>query len=171
MEIREQSITTASGHDMPEVGALLRHAAMRRASRWIEPNGLMRGSVQILSNSPRSPCFIQALRYRDLERQLPDDIKIATAAPYLFTADALINKYIIIATLTAPNCKLRDKAWSQTLLAKVLRAVQQDRPDRLVYVKRTITDGSETGHRRMQRPRNESDLGRAVDVGSRADAS
>jgi hypothetical protein len=27
LKIREQSVATASGHDMPEVGALLRHAA------------------------------------------------------------------------------------------------------------------------------------------------
>ena len=108
---------------MPEVGALLRHAAMRRASRWIEPNGLMRGSVQILLTRPvHHVLSTRSVTTADLERQLPDDIKIATAAPYLFTADALINKYIILATLIAPNCKLRDKAWSQALLAKVLKA-------------------------------------------------
>lgn len=130
-----KDISASPFEDEHPVGRRICYAIVETGQQYQENAIYKFWYVEIATGS-----VIHALHYRDLERQLPDDIKIANAAPYLFTADALINKYIILATGTAPNCKLRGKAWSQALLAKVLEAVRRDRPDRLVVVKRIIAE-------------------------------
>ena len=83
---------------MPEVGALLRHAAMRRGRipvdsvEWVDAR-------ERSNNSPARPVH-HVLSRRSVTATWSVNCRMISRSPprllYLFTADALISKYIII---------------------------------------------------------------------------
>jgi hypothetical protein len=84
---------------------------------------------------------IHAVEYRHLSDDLPGDITIATASPYLPDAETTANTIAGVA-MEAPNCKFRSAAWGDKLKALLLATVQKDRPDMLEHIKRWFEPGA-----------------------------